>query len=71
LSHLGEPQQKQQGRDVRHSVPHTQAHGDSRNDRAAALEKAEGHNGSTEDGHFEDAQQQAKPHGAVALAWDF
>lgn len=73
LSHLGELRQEHQSRDVRHTQPHTQTHGGSNNGKDVAPEKkqGQGQSGSAEDAHSEDALQQAKPHGAVALAWDF
>lgn len=73
LSHLGEPHQEHQSRDVRHAQPHTQTHGGSNNGKDVAPEKkqAQGQSGSAEDAHSEDALQQAKPHGTIALAWDF
>jgi hypothetical protein len=73
LSHLGEPHQEHQGRDVRQSQPHTQTHGGSKNGGDAMPEKKQKQtqNGSAEDAQSEDADQQASTHGAVALAWDF
>jgi hypothetical protein len=75
LSHLGEPRQEHQSRDVRHAQPHTQTHGGSNNGRDAAPENeqdmSQEQNVSAEHALSEDARQQAKPHGTVALAWDF
>jgi hypothetical protein len=73
LSHLGEPRQEHQGRDVRHAQPHTQMHGGGKNggDAVPEKEQEQGQSGSAEDAHSEDASQQATPHGAVALEWDF
>ncbi|MGC9520129.1 MAG: DUF3150 domain-containing protein [Desulfuromonadaceae bacterium] len=70
LSHLGEPHQEHQGRDVRHAQPHTRMHGGGR-DTVPEKKQEQGQSGSAEDAHSEDALQQAKPHGTVALAWDF